>query len=169
MATVVRTSLPVILHFIRARLVEVLRFPEERVLILARDALPGDFQATQYCWLRPRRQSPNLPVIYGAGRNDARMTRTLAVTLRTALSADESGQDAEWLTQEGLGHLQAEHALYDALLLFQPTDAHGNWLVYEPLHPREATGPERIIPCSWGESTLEFEVAYQLDLQTAYQ
>jgi hypothetical protein len=167
--SVIRTKLSAILPLIRQRLMDVLQLRPEAVIETAEDDLPPDPLGDQYLWLRPRDQGPNLPVIDGGGRIDARMNRTIAVTLRTRYAADEGTSNLAWLTDATYGHLDKEHAIYDALLNFQPTDLAGNWLVTQPLKPRGGTNPKKDAKAKeWGQSTVDFEVSYEMDLNQSY-
>lgn len=165
MATVHRTGLANILLAIRDRLMQRLQMPPELVLVTARDSLPFDRHGDQYVWIRPRNQAPNLPVIEGGGRFDARMRRTIAVTCRTRLALDESDQDYEWLLNRELGHFELEEAIWDALYLWAPADVDENWLVAMPLQPRGTAAPQKDkVNAEWGESSLEVEVEYLMNL-----
>ena len=171
MATVLRSRLSAILPLIQARVTAVMGLPEERVLLTGEmDNLPWDTQADQYVWIRPREMRPNAPIIVGAGRHDARTNRSCLATLRTRYAVDEGPQEARWLLDRSFGHLDAEQLLLDALFLFQPTDAAGNWLVHEPLQPMPVSAPRKDQrDKDWGESTFEFSIDFTLDLNQSYQ
>ena len=166
MPTPPRTRLSLILPVIRQRLIDWLQFPAERVLLTITDEPPFDAQAEQYVWVRLRRQAPGTPYVEGGGRTDARVRRTLAVTVRTRQALDTPLEHLLWLLT---AHLDAEHAVYDALLDFYPAGADGMNLTTEPLHPGTAAEPraDRDDP-TWGESTVEFEIVYEMDLDQSF-
>jgi hypothetical protein len=167
-----RTSMPAILAQIRGRLRTVLRFPQERVLPDARDddESEGPTKADQYVLIRV---SPGRVVkasFVGTGRVASRMERDITVTLWTRLAADEQRSDAEWLSHPSIGHLQAEHKLWDALLGFQPVDDDGDWIVAAPIVPESVDAPKKARRRKgWGHSSVRFTVEFVLDLDQTYQ
>lgn len=169
MPTVLRTRLDVILLAVRQRLINELGWPPERVIVAKRDVLPFNAQADQYCIIQPRSQVTEQPIVQGAGRVDTRVTRRVAVIVRTRLSLDESDRDLAWLTDATYGHLRTEHAVLNALQMYQPTRG-ADWLACEPLRLVPVSQPEqdREQP-EWGQSVAEFEVTYVLDLDQSYQ
>jgi hypothetical protein len=144
-------------------------FPEERVVLLARADVPYHAQADQYVRIWPRSQTTQGPIVQGAGRLDARVVRRVSVCLWTRLALDEADRDNSWLLHATLGHLDAEHKLFDALLGFHPEDADGNWLCYEDCRVVAAAEPskDRAEP-EWGKSEVDVEVPYVLDLNQSY-
>lgn len=172
MAAQIRSKLSPILLAIRQRVMDVMLFPPERVLIVARDVLAQEPQADQFVRIRPRGGPIYYPTYEGGGRMDTRVRRSCSATLRTRMATDEPTQDLFWLNDVSIGHLEKEHALFDALVAFQPTDSDDNWLVTQPLEPKAVTTPEKARGAKmleWGESTFEFVIHYQLALDQTYQ
>jgi len=170
MATVIRTKLSPILAAVRDRLITRLRFNPARVIVSLRPVTEAENQAEQYVLIRPAAQAMNEPIINGAGRIDARTTRRIGIYLRTRLLTDEPYDDERWLTDASFGHLDQEHVIIDALEMFLPTDKDENALLYEPIRLRPSPQPEKDpIPDGWGQSGLEFDASYELDLDQADQ
>lgn len=173
MAAVIRSNLGPIVLFLRDQLVTVLGWPEERVRVCSPQRLRNKDGSTNhphgdgYCLVWPGGLVPNQDCIIGGGRVDARLIRTIHVSLRTRFGADEQSEAIGWLTDVEFGHCWLEEQMIDALLLCQPNDAEdatggtGNWLVTEPVTIRTAEVPEleRLDP-DWGESRLAVEVSY---------
>lgn len=172
MASVIRSKLAKVLQACRVRLVYILRWPEERVIICQADELP-DVQAEQYIALRlgaaylsVSSAASDVLVSDGAGRNDARVMRRLAVRIRTRSGLAETGRDEDWL----IPHLEAENSVFNALFHFQPVDAQDNWLVVEPLKLALWSMPMKDRrDADWGDSTIEFNLHFTLDLDLGYQ
>lgn len=169
MASVIRTKLSVILKTVRDRLITKLRFNPSRVSIAVE--LPTgvpDTQADQTVYLKPLSQAPDDAVTFAAGRVDTRLSRQVAVVLRTRLHLDELYSDEALLTDSSLGHLDVEHAILDALQTFLPTDKDDNALCYEPFQVRPSTMPDKDSPPNgWGQSALVFTLDYEADLDLA--
>lgn len=167
--SVVRSKLSTILLAIQARVMLKMAWPEERVGISKR--VPIKPQAEQFVQIWPSSQTTHEPVRKGAGRIDTRVTRRVQVRLYTRLAVDTAGDDTHWLTDPlPLGHLDTEHALIDALELFAPEDAAGNWLLYEPMRLQPASEPEKDdAEPEWGSSLMEYDVSFVLDLDQAIQ
>ena len=163
------TNLSTVLLALQAWLVTKLGFPAERVLIEARDSLDFNPQADQYAWIRPRSQRWAAQRT-GGGRFDNRVRRRTTVTLRTRLLLDESTQDAQLLTNASLGHLPTEHALFNALEMWQPFDTDGSPLLYEPLAVEEARGVDKVPEQpGWGQDSYAFDLPFVLDLDQTVQ
>ncbi len=169
MAAVIRSRASVIIPLIRARIMAKLAFPAERVFYCQRPP-PFDSQADQYVWLRKGRAKLDRPVWQGGGRVDTRRVLMLECNLRTRLATDETDRDNAWLFETSLGHEVYLDTLYDALQGFQPVDAQGNWTVTQPIEVTEEDAPDKDkISPEWGESTLNVEVHYEMDLDQTYQ
>lgn len=174
MATVVRTKLSTILLAIKAQVMTVFGWPAERVLISARREEEDEphLQADQYVRIKPLGSSPE-PCWDGGGRINCQAKRRVRATLWTRLALDSPNEDQEWLTNASLGHLDTEHALFDALAGFQPSDGFENWLVTLPIEPGPANEPAG--PAAkrnndgWGKSATEFTVTYMMDLDQSRQ
>ncbi len=166
---VLRTTLNAVLNAIDAYLQLALTFPPERVLLVGRDEINYDPQADQYLLLRARKGSWD-KARDGGGRFENRHRRRITVTLRTRLSLDESSQDALWLTDPTLGHNVTEHALFNALEMWQAEDSNLNLLLLEPVHLDEATAAERPAKeYGWGDAAYSFDALYDLDLDQSIQ
>lgn len=172
MATVIRTSLEVILPVIVQRLVDVTGFPSpERVYLTIEDPVGYHNQADQYIAVQVLTENPNMMLVDTGGRFDARTKRQINVHLRTRLNLDEVGHDTAWLVNASLGHLRVEHQINDALQGYEPVDASNNWLVSEPMDPGSITAPRKAkeeIP-GWGESVLSFLIPYINNFDQSYQ
>lgn len=142
MATVIRTKLSAILPLIKTQLMATTGFPTERVYISKRDVHPSITQGDKYIVVRPRASVTNEAVEIGAGRVDTRLTRRVAVILRTRLELDQEDVDVSWLTDATYGHLDTEHAIIDSLQDFQVIDTNNNWLVYEPMKLVPVSAPQ---------------------------
>lgn len=176
-----RTELGPILLQLKIRLMDVLSWPAERVLLMDPDQSAYHHQADQYLLLWPDSSSPDLPILEGAGRVDARASERIMVVLRTRLSLDEATSKQLWLTDAtGLGHLHTRHLIWDALINFQVTDAdteegddpdEANWLIVAPVTPAGGQRPRsgKLDAKDWGETTQFFGLTYVLDLDQDYQ
>lgn len=172
MPTVAPTSLADVLLAIQARLVDWLGWDEARVLIDARTDADHDRAAPtlaeQYVRLAVKARTPDDASVEGRGRVYPLARAMLSCTLRTRVLTDKATADRAALTADGRGHLRAEELIWDALTNFYPTDAEGNWLVAEPLKPRQGASPLRP-PKEWTQSVLDFQVSYLWDLTQSYQ
>jgi hypothetical protein len=170
MSSVVRTRIDPILLAIQQQIMAVTGFPAERALIVDPEDLPFKPQGDQFCctWLMDG--DWDLPILEGGGRVDARLRETVAVTLYTRFGTDVATSGLSWLTDASLGHAFWRHQILDALVLFQPTDANGNWLCSQPLVPRSTRRPRRERDeKNWGSSTVAFLVEYEAALSQSYQ
>lgn len=178
MAEPVATDFDAILHAIQARLMAVLDWPEARVLIDARSDEDADAAipvADQYLRLKLASCTPDAASVEARGRKYPNATARVQVILRTRIDTDKVNSDDQFLThraaeptERSRGHLVAWGRVWDALLCFQPEDDDGNWLVFEPIKPAEASGPRKP-PKGWGQSVLGFTVGFILDLDQGYQ
>lgn len=170
MATVLPTSLPVILPLIQQRIMAVLQFPQERVLISCRpeDTDEPHIQATQYVRMRALGATPNQADWEGMERVATVHSRKLRVTLFTRLNLDDVNTDQVWATESqiGLGHYVAEHQLFNALYAFFPTDRNGNSLVWYGLNPAPVSETSKNAKKNdgWGRSSVECDIVYVLAL-----
>lgn len=173
MPTIVPTSLADVLLAIQARLVAWLAWDESRVLIDARSDhdhdLTGPTVADQYLRLAVKARTPDDASIEGRGRVYPLLRASLSCTLRTRILTDKTTADRDALTAAAArGHLRVEELLWDALLLFHPEDADGNWLLSEPIKPRSGAGPTRP-PKGWTQSVIDFQVSLLWKLTQTYQ
>jgi hypothetical protein len=160
----VPTDLSQILLQVRARLVAVLRWPEERVLPIDPDDadLPAP-QGTQLCFFWPEIEAAKLYA--GAGRLDTRDGVRLAVEIATQLATDPVGSYGLWLLDQQLGHLVARHKVLNALVGFWPGDPAGNVLTDHPFEPAGLSKPRREKKTKgWGYSRVGFQLTYILAL-----
>lgn len=166
---IVRAKLSQILPVMQQRLMAVLGFPKERVKLSCRRNTPHPHE--QYVVVRPRSHITHQVYRHGGGRADTRVTRRVAVELWTRLALDETGDSEQWLLDASLGHLDREHQIFDALENFQPLNAQGDWLVYQPLKLYPTSDPDLEEPDEpeWGRSVQEYDVSYVLDLSQDYQ
>ena len=170
MAAVIRSKLSAILPLIKTQLMATTSFPTERVLISMRDVHPNVMQADQYIVIRPRGSVTDEPIEIGAGRVDTRLSRRVAIILRTRLEIDQDHVDVEWLTNATYGHLDVEHQIINSLQDFQVIDGSANWLVVKPLKLGPVSDPNPVQEFTgWGQSVQEYEVKYEADLTQTYQ
>lgn len=165
------TSLSAILLAIQTRLVEVLSWPEERIVLDARDDPDAEAvqpQADAFLRIRTEARTPVGETVDARGRKHPHMRARISVTLRTRCDLDKVNSDQIALTHASRGHFAAEHKVWDALIVFQPEDDAGNWLVFEPIKPGPATSPRKP-PKGWMGSQIEFNLGFILDLTQSYQ
>ncbi len=175
MATIIRSNMADILLAIQARIMSVLEFPEERVVL---DTLEGaedreiHFEAEQYVYVRAESYG-NAPGFEGMGRIYAPQRWRVTCTLWTRSALDPPPGAGIFLTAASIGHLRLMNKLLDALLAYQPTDdgtEDGNWLVEQPMQSTSGTGPRKArTDGTWGRSSMAFEVVYGPDVNQAYQ
>lgn len=178
MATVSATDLNVILLAIQARLMASLSWPDERVIIDARNDNDHDKSAPthghQYIRLGVKARTLDMASVEGRGRVYPRCDAVVSVTLRTRCDLDPAVSDQIALTDPGTeeipqrGHLPFEHDIVDSLLTFYPVDADSNWLCCEPLKVRNGSSPLKP-PKGWAQSVWDVSVAFLLDLDQDYQ
>lgn len=171
MASQIRTTLDVIYLNIQARLVAVLAWPVNLVIIGDPDKIVIPEQE-QFLTLWLGNGNFRRPVYGAAGRIDTRELIQLEVTLFTQTALDDANSAGTWLTDAtGLGHLIARHNVFNAILEpWAPTDDQGNRLTTSPLKPSTGARP-RINPQykSRGDSKLLFEFEYMLALDQTLQ
>lgn len=102
----------------------------------------------------------------GAGRAFCRNDRRLEIIPRTRDARDAVNSDLKWLTDETLGHLALEDAIYNALEQFYPLRTDDTSLLIEPLKLIDCGDPVRGIRAStgawtWGYSILNYAFPYQ--------
>lgn len=165
MATVIPTTLDVIVLAVQQQLMAWLALPPERCVVTDPGKFTFHHEADSYLWVWPDFEVTNLPVLFGAGRLDARITERIEVGIRSRLATDEATSAALWLTDQVLGHCLTRNAVWDALLQWTPMDLQGNDLTVGPLVPGRGGRPklgtdER----EWGESIIAFDATYILKL-----
>jgi hypothetical protein len=170
MATVVRDFLSPILLACQQRLMDVLRWPVDRVRIYnPRKRGVLDVQGDQYVnlWLGEERAADRIND--AGGRVDTRSYANLHVFLRTRCALDEDASDLYWLTHPELGHYVWRWAVLDALQIFLVEDAARNALTVCPLHWRQNTDYERDpkMP-EWGHSEAVYVAELEFDILTSY-
>jgi hypothetical protein len=170
MATVLRSKLAPILLTAQQRLMDVLRWPEDRVRVFnPHRGRQVDVQAEQYVNLWFGAETPNAPIFDPGGRVDARMYADLHVQLRTRCGLDEQGSDLYWLTDAELGHYEIRIGIYDAICIFLSEDTLRNALTVCPIHLRGTSDYERDpAQPEWGQSESIFTVEYELPILTSY-
>lgn len=163
MAAQVRSMITPIAQAIKARLMTLLGFPDERVVWTAKARLP-EFQADQIVFLRMRRMTNNDPSYDGAGRFNAVVERILDVAPRVRFDVSSTDDEA-WLYDPDFGYFALEAKVLDCLIGFFPTDASSNIRVAYELHLISATEASKY-PDSpgWGDAMLSFRIAHNLDL-----
>ena len=108
------------------------------------------------------------------GRVDERVDRLVRGVDRSRsdrrLHLDEPNRDKQWLIDQALGHMVFEEATVDALELFWPTDVSGNVLLCEPMRLLRAESlMKQKKDGAWGESALDWEIQYLLNVNQAVQ
>lgn len=171
-ATIIPTELGTILLAVQARLMAVLGYPDERVIIDARTdrdhETTGPTQAEQYVRLQVKNRNLVAETVEARGRIYPHMKATISCVVRTRVNLDEASSDESALTVASRGHLPVEHKVWDALICFQPVDEDDNWLITEPIKPRGGTTPQKP-PKTWMQSTIDFDITFALDLDQTYQ
>lgn len=167
------TTIGPLLKKIKARLVEKLGFPSNRVLIVAR-RITSHPSASQVVTVRPMKPTPGKEIGFSAaGRANPVVKRGIAVSVITRLSLDKVGEDEQFLEHESLGHFQVEDKILDALIDWLPTTTNPEadpgeeeeGMTTSPIKWEDGQQPEKDekIP-EWGESVLYFTVTFQQDL-----
>lgn len=166
-----KTTLVEVTELILTRIEEVLEFPSERVILVARDGDEDEppTQTEQVVKVRVTSASPDSVLLSGAGRHAAVEMRRFRCILWTRCELDEKTQDRVALLDLDRGHFIHEHYLKDALIHFQPTKDNGRWVAEEPIVPRATEPPRRTKKNrGWTCSGLEFEVSFVLDIDESY-
>jgi hypothetical protein len=174
MAQPIPTTFDVLMLNIQQRLVSVLGFPPERILLdLDEDAKERSpaIQADQYVRVLDGGGDSDREPQDARGRVAPVVKETLIVALFTRLAVDDVNTKLQWLTDPANGNLRTRDSLWDALFCFQPMDTAGNWLVVEPLKVKNVRRPQDLGPKrpGWGRSGIEVEVKYQVLVNQAYQ
>lgn len=109
----------------------------------------------------------------GSGRYDARIKRFLNILIRTRVNLDRVNDWKVWLTDQTLGHLDAEWEVMNTFHDWTPVDAQGNELGYQSLIYIDVREPRalsnRTAAPGWGGSVVSLELPIQLDLDNADQ
>jgi len=170
MGTILRSNPIDILESVRARLVEVMDWPEERVRFGDPDDLESYPQADQFLTVWYGGDRPETNISLAGGRVDDRHYFQVEVTLFTRCGLDEPGSGYWWLTEAELGHLVWVNALHNALNVFLPVDKDGNGLCAEPLKHAGGTRPKRDQrDRDWGKSTSTWVAHFLTDVAQGYQ
>lgn len=152
-------------------LLAVPQLSDNQVRIVAR-AETKRFRGSQDILLRPGPVSWDRGFDVGSGRMCPIIRRPLYVHIRTRLNTDPSDSDELRLTDPTYGHIPLEESICDVLLDFIPQGSAGEWFVQEPMHPldyREEEEQQEGEARDWVETTLAFQLTYQLPLtQTGY-
>jgi hypothetical protein len=170
---IIPTKLSTIFLSLKARLMSAMSFSDSQVLIDARDDSDDELPTIAPQYIRIRRKAVRPLVeesVDGIGRVNPRCLLTVSVWLWTRIALDKPQEDLLWLTKQSLGHLDGEQALWDALLCYQIVDEDDNWLVTEPIKPRQASVPRKSKKQKeWGRSGLDFDVTFSMILDQTYQ
>ncbi len=157
---------------IRSGLVGINGWSVDQIVVSLEPDPPYHAQADWYASVRPRGGGP-VPDRFGAaGRFSAVVIRRVVVTVRSRCALDEADRDLAKLTDLNLGHLRNEHAVINLLDGYQPVDASGNWLLVEPMRlvPGGISDPRRLPKePEWVESSTEYEVQFELNLDQSQQ
>lgn len=162
MATQIRSGIVAILDAVKARLVDKLAFPEERIFAVARENVPH-FVAEQDILLKPGRFLSKQEWNDGAGRVATLFSRVLSVIPRNRLMRDEGDRDDIFLTDADAGYFALEEDIVDALQDFLPENTGEDTLLAEPMRilggdpPRKEHGDKG---AGWGAGRLDFEIQY---------
>jgi len=60
----------------------------------------------------------NGPTVEAAGRSNTLITRQFDIIMRSRMAIDRTGTDLQWLTKEGLGHLEYEDDIFDVVQMW---------------------------------------------------
>jgi hypothetical protein len=157
-----RSSITTILQSIQARLIAETGLDPTRIYFSARNRKTVHMTADQDILLRVGRPNPDEGFVAGSGRVATVVRRLLTVTPRTRLITDMSDRDDLWLFDPNLGHIALEETIVDALNCWMPSDTMDNILLAEVLRwiPSEEPDREPNPDTQWGETILQFEMAY---------
>jgi hypothetical protein len=168
--TVVRSKLSVIILAIMAQTQQALGFTPDQVIATIDDDPVLDPYPDSYLLVRIGSLLTDQAIAAAAGRIEAVVTSRLKFILRIRLAQDDPGRAIAWLTTPSLGYLDKVHSLWDSMHIFAPTDQVFDELLAEPMRLLSCTEPRpRKSDPSWGESTSEFEVKWQLALNQTRQ
>jgi hypothetical protein len=145
MATVLTSSLFVLMPLIQQQLMSILGFDESRVILdTEKDAEEYDekFQAEQVVILREESPTPT-GAFKGIGRIWPTEDVRVVCCLWTRCALDNPPGFQSGLTDPNLGHEVWRLAVQNALYGFIPTDDNGNWLVQQPIQPAPGLAPKR--------------------------
>jgi hypothetical protein len=165
--TLTPTTFAACLLAIQARAMAVLGFPQERVILWARDEESWHPQGDQIVRIRPRQQLPT-PTVVGGGRPAGKVTRTVNVCLWSRYNVDSWDNDQAWLTDPTNGFLAFELAVMNALFHYHAPDPNGSGMLFEPLKPVVAAQPSKNrAEADWGTSECDFDVTYVIQFANA--
>lgn len=155
---------------LKARVVAKTAIPANRVLVLGRRQKTPTFNSPSDILLRSTPPVPLPEWQSGSGRIASVIRRVLTATLRVRSTLDRSDRDELWLTGAS-GMYALEDSLMNALEMYIPADASGNFLVYEPLRlvPTNEEENRSETDPAWGQSVLSFSVFYASDLDQSEQ
>ncbi len=168
----IRTGLAAILQAVRAQLVSFGAVSDpSRVRTTVRDwrKIPH-WGAEHDIILRPSNFLVDKGMVDSNGRQATLIIRTLTIVCRTRLHLDEAGQDKVFLEEPNLGHLVFEEKVCDALQIFMPTNSNGDDLLTIPMRiiRGDSIGKEAQ-DAAWGQTALDWEIRYLLNLNQAIQ
>lgn len=169
MAEPIRTRLDLIIPYLLARLRSVTGLTEACVFCSQRRKLPYDAMADQFVFIHFHDDTPQQPILQGAGRSDVRQEQLFSVTARTRLALDPPDRDTIWLTQASQGHLLLCHNVDDAMDGYIVEDTDGNWFTLGPIEPAHGKGPEKDDKATeWGEKSMFYRLVYLRALTQSY-
>lgn len=161
MASVVRTTVKVILPYIKTKLIDEAYVDADSQVAYTTDprGYTRHYKGEFYVLFVPGSERLDAEGMDANGRHDRRVIRMLNIHLRTRLNQDMARQHKEQLLDADLGHLLREDTLCDLLDYFSPTDDSNNVLVYEPM---QQSGISHTYPLGdgWVESVVSFNVPY---------
>ncbi len=170
MAIHITTDLGTLMLAFQQQLMAATGFPIERAIIGAPEEFDFHPHGDQYLMLWPDIEGNDRPSTIGSGRINTDMTDRFGVMVRTRLALDDTPSGLIWLTNAQLGHLVLRQLVWNTLIDFQAQDQDENILNF-PILPasgaRAGRGKRPPLDKTWGESTLWFDVTYQLALDTA--
>lgn len=113
--------------------------------------------------------------ILGAGRSNTTIKRLIDIVLRDRMAVDQSSADLQWLTKEGLGHLDGEDQIIDAMQMWLGNDAENELLLVGEGEPVRIVGGADAArefgsgDGKWGSSAITLEVVYRQEMDQEVQ
>lgn len=149
-----------------------------RVYVIAGRSRPQDLPALvgeKDLFIRVRGFTVNGPTVEAAGRSNTLVRRQFDIIMRSRMAVDRTGTDLQWLTKEGLGHLEYEDDIFDVLQMWMSNiaDSLPDAIVAEerlmvgdgePLRVTAGSDVDRdfqSVDGKWGTSAFSVEVVYR--------
>ena len=166
MATIREIALALRDALASAKLVEA-----SRVYVIARGRKLHNLVGNRDIVIRPRGFTTDIQ----AGRSNTLVTRNFDIMLRTRTALDTTNNDINLLLKEGVGQMEFEDAVFDAIQMWLGNSEEGSELLVgegEPLRITGGSDPEKDEGTGdgkWGMSTLTAQITYRQSLDQERQ